>query len=327
MKNVIILCFIALVSLTSCDSNNLAVDTSNIDATLEFKHYEQDLFQIKNGNLKKQLNELSTKYPAFINGDYDSPQNIMSLNRYLNNDLNQQLFNDWAEKIGNYNTIHTSLNSAFKHYKYYYPNDSLPTIYTYISGLNYESPILLNDNNIIIGIDLFYGADYLAYPQMKIPQYLYKNYDKKYLTPVVLRKYATNKFAKTFTGETMLDNMIALGKIEYFIECMLPNTPDSIRFQFTSKQMQWCYGHDAAFWKHLTMKGLLFSKDYHAYKKYLQPGPFASSLERDSPARAGVYVGYQIVKAFMDRNPEVTLDSLMRNTDFTAIFKNSKYNP
>ena len=75
------------------------------------------------------------------------------------------------------------------------------------------------------------------------------------------------------------------------------------------------------------MKQYLFSKDYHTYIKFLQHGPFVSSKERDSPGRAGIFIGYRIVKDFMDKNPEVTLEELMTNTDFTAIFKGSKYNP
>ena len=75
------------------------------------------------------------------------------------------------------------------------------------------------------------------------------------------------------------------------------------------------------------MNKFLFSKDYHTYKKFLQPGPFVSSLERNSPGSAGIFIGYRIVKDFMDKNQEVNLQELMVNTDFTSIFKDSKYNP
>ncbi|MDC1188473.1 hypothetical protein N8089_01650 [Flavobacteriales bacterium] len=256
-----------------------------------------------------------------------NPSEIHELNTYLNNELNTKLFKDWQTKIGTYDAIETELNKAFSYFKHYYPNDSNPSIYTYISGVNYEKPIIIKNNNIIIGIDMFYGKNYKAYQQLKIPQYLSKSYDKKYITPIVFREFITQKFAPFLAGKTMLDNMISLGKVEYFIEAVTPQLQDSIRFQFTTSQMNWCYGHERAFWKHLTIKGLLFSNDYHAYKRFLQPGPFASSMERESPARIGIYIGYRIVKDFMDKNTEVSLNELMTNTDFTAIFKASKYNP
>ncbi|MDG1518073.1 MAG: hypothetical protein P8Q42_08575 [Flavobacteriales bacterium] len=327
MKNAVILFLFAISLLSSCTEERLNIDTSGIDVHLNFKHYEQDLFTINRNNIERSLDELSLKHPIFISGDYKNPSEIHELNTYLNNELNTKLFKDWQTKIGTYDAIETELNKAFSYFKHYYPNDSNPSIYTYISGVNYEKPIIIKNNNIIIGIDMFYGKNYKAYQQLKIPQYLSKSYDKKYITPIVFREFITQKFAPFLAGKTMLDNMISLGKVEYFIEAVTPQLQDSIRFQFTTSQMNWCYGHERAFWKHLTIKGLLFSNDYHAYKRFLQPGPFASSMERESPARIGIYIGYRIVKDFMDKNTEVSLNELMTNTDFTAIFKASKYNP
>ncbi|MFT4899511.1 MAG: hypothetical protein ACI9U0_001309 [Flavobacteriales bacterium] len=327
MKNVVILFLFTVSLLFSCSDERLNIDTSGINVHLNFKHYEQDLFTINRNNIERSLDELALKHPAFISDDYKDPAKLQELNTYLNNELNTKLFKDWQTKIGTYDAIETELSKAFSHFKYYYPNDSTPTIYTYISGLNYEEPIIIDNNNIIIGIDMFYGKNYKAYQQLKIPQYLSKSYDKKYITPIVFREFITQKFALFFSRKTMLENMISLGKVEYFIEAVTPQLHDSIRFQFTTSQMNWCYGHEKAFWKHLTIKGLLFSNDYHNYKRFLQPGPFASSMERESPARIGIYIGYRIVKDFMDENPEVSLNELMTNTDFTAIFKASKYNP
>ena len=326
MKNVFIL-FLFIVLISSCSEPKLIIDVSQNNVKLTFKHYEKGLFNINREEIEKSLDELAKNYPAFINGNYKDPSKIFQLNSYLNNKLNVILYKDWEERIGSYNQFHNDLNTAFSHYNYYFPDDSLPTIYTYISGINYEEPIVITPKEIIIGIDLFYGKDYDYYSQFQIPNYISQTFRKEYVAPKVMRNLAKHKFAAFLKGETMLENMISLGKIEYFIEAMMPTMMDSARFQFTTKQMVWCYSHEKSFWKHLTMKKHLFSKDYHTYKKFLQPGPFVSSLERDSPGRAGIFIGYRIVKDFMDKNPKVTLQELMKNTDFTTIFKASKYNP
>lgn len=303
------------------------VDVSQSKVNLTFKHYEQDLFTIKKAEIKKSLDDLAKMYPVFVNGDYKNPTKIFELNNYLNNDLNKKLFNDWSKRIGNYDQFTHDLNTAFTYYHHYYPSDSLPEIYTYISGVNYEEPIIIRPREIIIGIDLFYGKDYESYPKLQIPQYISQTFRKEYVAPKVIRNFAKRKFASYLNGSNMLENMIALGKLEYFVEAMMPQMMDSARFQFTTQQMIWCYSHEHSFWKHLTLKQYLFSKDVHTFKKFLQPGPFVSSLERDSPGRAGVFIGYRIVQDYMNKNPEVTLQDLMINTDFTAIFKASKYNP
>lgn len=326
MKNVPFL-FLFTIIIFSCSEHKLIVDTSDTKVNLDFRHYEQDLFNINSENLMESLDSFSRKYPVFISGNYKDPAKLMQLNQYLNNDLNVKLYNDWNNRIGDYSAIKNELTEAFKHYNFYYPNDSLPAVYTYISGVNYEEPIVVNETAILIGIDLFYGKDYPPYSQLQIPQYISKNHETAFIPPVVMREFGKKRFAPFLKGENMLETMIALGKIEYFVEAMMPTKMDSVRFQFTTQQMIWCYSHEQSFWKHLTMKNYLFSKDYHTYKKFLQHGPFVSSMERNSPGRAGIFIGYRIVKDFMEQNPEVTLQELMTNTDFTAIFKGSKYNP
>jgi len=317
----------AIILLASCEDNRLDVDTSKTKINLVFNNHEQDLFTTDQNKLEQKLDQWVLKYPPFINSESKNPANIYRLKDYLNNELNKKLWKDWQTQIGNYNTIKSDLESAFKHYRFYYPNDFIPPIYTYISGLNYENPISISQYGIIIGIDLFYGSNYQPYRKLKIPKFISQGFNKDFIAPIVIRAFAKNRFSAFLSGKTMLDHMIGLGKIEYFIEAMIPKMTDSARFQFTEKQMKWCYNHERAFWKHLTMKSLLFSKDLNAFKKYLQPGPFVSSLERDSPGRAGVYIGYKIVKEYMVRNPNITLNELMIDTDFNSIFTGAKYKP
>lgn len=327
MKNTVKILTGLSIFLFSCTPSLLEVDTSTSQVDLQFKHYEQALFTTTPQEIPAQLEKWAQEFPPFVNGDYKNPANHYALKDYISNELNQKLWKDWSEKIGDYTQIENELTNAFSHYKYYYPEDSVPPIYTYISGINYEEPIILSQDGILIGIDLFYGADYLPYKELQIPGYLSKNNRKEYITPTVIRKFAMHKFKNYINGSDMLESMIGLGKIEYFVEAMMPQMNDSMRLQFTSEQMNWCYTHEGAFWKHLTMKDLLFSKDLHVYKKYLQHGPFVSSLERDSPGRAGIYIGYQIVKNYMEKNSDVSLNELMVESDLKAIFSAAKYKP
>ena len=253
MKNVVIL-FLFTIGLISCSESSLIIDVSDSKSSLDYRHYEQDLFNLNTEDLSGSLDELAPKYPAFINGDYKDPTKLVQLENYLRNELNIKLYNDWDSQIGNYQKMKEELNLAFSHYKHYFPDDTLPTVYTYISGINYEEPIIVNQKEILIGIDLFYGEDYEAYNQLQIPKYISKNNKYEYISPVVIRAFAQKKFASYIHGETLLDNMIGLGKLEYFIEAMMPTVMDSIRFQFTTNQMIWCYSHEKSLQKYITYR-------------------------------------------------------------------------
>jgi uncharacterized protein YjaZ len=48
-------------------------------------------------------------------------------------------------------------------------------------------------------------------------------------------------------------------------------------------------------------------------------------IDRESPGRIGQWLGWQIVKSYMENN-DVTLDQLLK-TEPTVIFNKSKYKP
>jgi uncharacterized protein YjaZ len=55
-------------------------------------------------------------------------------------------------------------------------------------------------------------------------------------------------------------------------------------------------------------------------------GPFTSGFAEESPARTGSWLGWQIVKDYMDNN-DVTLKELLKDTDSQKILEKSGYKP
>jgi uncharacterized protein YjaZ len=49
-------------------------------------------------------------------------------------------------------------------------------------------------------------------------------------------------------------------------------------------------------------------------------------LDAESSPRIGQYIGWQIVKAFMNKNPNTSIKELL-NMESDAIFKKSNYKP
>ena len=73
---------------------------------------------------------------------------------------------------------------------------------------------------------------------------------------------------------------------------------------------------------------LLFETDSELYTRFLYPAPFSKfylQLDNESPAQLGQYLGWQIVRQYMERN-EVGLEEMIR-TDSQTIFNKSNYKP
>ena len=58
----------------------------------------------------------------------------------------------------------------------------------------------------------------------------------------------------------------------------------------------------------------------------MNDGPKTAVLGEGSPGFIGQFVGWKIVKKWMDKNEKTTLDVLMK-TDPRIIFEQSKYKP
>jgi hypothetical protein len=80
-------------------------------------------------------------------------------------------------------------------------------------------------------------------------------------------------------------------------------------------------------WAYLAEHKLLFSTVRMDIKRFIDDGPYTSVFTDQSPARTGVWLGWQIVRSYMKENPEVKLAELLNNADFQSILNNSGYQP
>jgi len=80
-------------------------------------------------------------------------------------------------------------------------------------------------------------------------------------------------------------------------------------------------------WISLIENKLLFSDNQMDIRKLTGPAPFTYFFSNESPGRAGIWIGWQIVKQFAKRNPSMSLKQIMEETDYQKILHVSGYNP
>ena len=74
-------------------------------------------------------------------------------------------------------------------------------------------------------------------------------------------------------------------------------------------------------------KELLFSNQSREFLKLLNEAPTSSGMPPESPGRAVVWTGWQMVRKYMAQNPETSLEQLMAIHDGQIILSKSKYKP
>jgi len=71
----------------------------------------------------------------------------------------------------------------------------------------------------------------------------------------------------------------------------------------------------------------LFKTDYMTINKLTKDAPFTSYFPRESPGRAANWIGWQIVRKYMERHKDITLSQLMKETRYQKILDGSAYDP
>lgn len=323
------LLFIILACI-ACQSggNRLDVDISHVDNDpVKIKRYEQKLFEIEPNQLTSELKKIQPEYGIFLNGDLDDSLNLLPLINYINDTLLQNLNKDCQRTFPDLSDLELSLTKAFKYYNYYNPGNKLPTVYTYISGLDYEYPSQLMDNNLLIAIDMYLGKDYYRYKKLGLPLYMLNRFDRAYIVKDCMKEMAKRTLDYKKIGSALLDMMVNEGKIIYFTNAMIPKLSDSILMNYTANQMEWAVNSESMIWAFLLENEMLYATDNQPIQKFILESPFTSYFGAESPPRLGWYIGWRIVSSFMENNRDVELPELMQEYDAQKILQQSGYKP
>lgn len=225
--------------------------------------------------------------------------------------------------FGDFGPEHTQLRGAFQHVKHYFPDFRVPPVYTFISGLSQD--VLVNDSVMVLGLDFFAGPKASYRPN--VPGYMLRRYERLYLVPQAVLQISNKYLKQRFADRTLLNQMVQLGKAYYFLDQVMPCTPDSLKIGYTQRELAGVAYNERKIWTHFLSNKLLYQTQPFLTQKYVGERPTTPEIGKEAPGRIGAWVGWQIVKAYMRQNPSVTLPQLLAEPDAQKILDGSKYKP
>lgn len=332
----IYLFFLGVALFFSCKQNNRP-NIDNISLNIKIERFEQDLYQGKGKDSRQTDSLLRKKYGVFYedflyrmvgNPNIKSTEMLEILYKdKAYSDLNQEVDSIYP----NLKSVEKDLTQTFKHIKYYYPKTRVPRFVSFLSGFAYQIPV--GDNYMGIGLDMFLGKNSKFYGAIvqSVPMYQSRRFEPKYIVPRITEVFAREElFEERDEDRTLMAKMIHNGKILYFMDQVLPeNTPDSLKIGYTSKQYEWCKTYEGNIWGLFLENELLYQSDLQKIQTFLTDGPFTPGIgdKKESAPKLGVWLGWQIVKKYMQENPKVTLQELMADDDAQKILTKAKYKP
>jgi hypothetical protein len=294
---------------------------------IRIKQYGKALFSLDTTNLQAGLKSISPEFMLFLDADLDDTSNLNKIKGFVTDSLNKALYEKTEQVFPDLKDLEHQLSSAYAHLLYYFPEYRVQSFYSYISGVYYEEPVMVYDTFALIGLDNYLGKDCQYYDRFMIPKYKSRWMIPGEITPDVMRAVFNTLPQKNYKPSTLLDLMIMAGKRMFFLDAVMPDTPDTLKIRYTDAQLKWVEQNEKNIWAFLVSEKLLFTADFKQSNKLMQDGPFTNGFSRSTPSRLGEWIGWQIVSTYMKNHPEVSLKKLLQMNDAQEILNRSGYKP
>lgn len=317
MKRLIVL-LIIFGSFYSCKKEN-KIDSAvaNIDIDFTVERFDRIFAESTPNDLPK----LKQAFPFLFSDRY--PDSLW-VSR-MTDSLQQQLYAETNNVFGDFKEEKDEITNLFKHLRYYFQEFKTPRVITVTSNVDYRNKSIVTDSIILISLDTYLGEDHEFYDG--IQHYLKQNFRRSQITPDLATEYA-KKYAYQVSKKTLLDEMVYFGKLLYFKDAVLPTKSDAEKIGYTQQELDWSIANESEIWRYFIDRELLYSTDSKLPGRFINPAPFSKfylELDGESPGRIGQYLGWQIVRAYMENNNVSLSKMLITNAD--DIFKQSKFKP
>lgn len=309
--------FFGTILMSCSNRSNLEKEIENIPMDVQIIRFDKDFAAATPEDLPK----LKAHYPLFFPKQYNDSIWVEKLTDTLQMELEEEVFKLFPDN----EKLEDILVPLFQHIKYYFPKFEAPEVVATTSDVDYRHKVILADGMLIIALDTYLGSEHPFY--LGIDKYVSKEMKQSQIGPDVAEAFAS-KYVQPPKNATFLSQIIYYGKQLYLKDLWLPNTSDADKIAYSEEQFTWAEENELYMWRFFIENEMLYSTNPKLGSRFINPAPFSKfylEIDNDSPGMLGRYIGWKIVRAYMENNT-VEVQRLMA-TDADEIFKNSKYKP
>lgn len=307
-----------LIIVTGCeDTKKNNIDVSKIALKVNVERFDKQFFNVSKNNLVS----LKNKYPFLFPKEVKDSVWITK----IKNQEERNIYTKVQKVFGDFSFEKEKIADLFKHIKYYYSAFRVPKVITLTNNLDYENRIIYADSLLLVSLDMYLGKKDTIYNHF--PEYLTQNFQKSQLLPDIAMAIINAQY-KFKSKRQFIDIMVNAGKKIYLKELYLPNVSEANQMGYSQEQMLWVQENEIFIWKYFIENNLFYSTKSKLIERFIKEAPFSkfyTDIDRNSPGRIGVWLGWKIVQSYM-KNNNVSLQAMLK-TDGVEILKKSNYKP
>lgn len=329
--------FLLILTLFSCgEADRFDVDLSEVEEVdIELRRMDKAVFEDSSDPAARHI-ELMEDYGDFYRlyfeemlnqGSPDRKKAHEGLRSFVQDPNMKEVQKGVKKVFPELDEEEEELEKALRYYKYHFPDSSYPRRWIAFQG-GFSYAIYPTDSVVGFGLEWFLGPDHKVtkrLPPEQFPDYMKEKMKPKYLISEVLKgwvKYQKRDEARE--ASTVLDHMVFHGKVLVTMDALMPHVPDSVKLKYSEKEMLWAKEYEGRVYEELVDRELFFDSDEKSVKKLTDDAPFTSVLPRESPGRIGQFLGWQMLRNFMEEHPQMPLERLLAIEDAQRIFESYK---
>ena len=308
-----------ILSATACRESGPAVSEAVMNTPVELKVSRFD--QAFDRMVPDSLPRLKARYPYLFPGQY--PDSVWLAKQ--RDTLQQHLRAEVQKAFPDFGPYQAALELFYKHVKYYFPQARVPRVITLTNDVDTENRVILADSLLLIGLDNYLGAGHEFYRGLN--RYIAKGLDPAYLVSDVAGAFGASVVPYP-QQRSFVAQMVYYGKILYLKDKLLPLEPDSVKIGYTGDELAWARANEGQIWRYFIERELLYDTDRELAPRFLDPAPFSKfrlELDSESPGRIGRYMGWQIVRSYMEKSGASLTELLTMPGE--ELFRQSNYKP
>ncbi|WP_224483882.1 gliding motility lipoprotein GldB [Robertkochia aurantiaca] len=310
-------CGIVLLVFSCAGESKREQEIDKIQVEMELMRFDREFAQAG----PEDLSRLKSDFPYLFPDEFEDSVWYQR----MTDTIQQELFAEVGDRFPDHSDLEQELYELMQHYKYYFPDTSIPDVVTVTSDVDYRNRVIYADSLVLIGLDNYLGPEHHFYAG--IPVYVKEALESEQISVDVAMAMGRSK-VPGYNDRAFVAQMVYYGKLYYLISRLLPEKSEAAVMGYTEDDYAWADANEAEIWRYFVERDLLFSTDRKLQERFIDPAPFSKfylELDNESPGRLGRYLGWKIVQAYMENN-EVSLQQMLQ-TPAEVIFNEAKYKP
>jgi hypothetical protein len=293
------------------DSAKHHVSYQNLDSSFRYAHVDEQRRLIKALLVSDfDLSQFCFPYALQVSTQSDSAF-INGLQRTYSHPFNKQVCSALDKRAKWRQQTFLQIEAGLKRLAVLAPKASVAKS-VYFAYTQFAASAYASSKAIVLGQERYLGRNHQltsSLPPQQFYDWIKEGMEPQYASSDALVIWLSTNVLKS-TDENFASEMIRWGKLLAILEIISPEVQLHNHLRYSEQDFEWALKAERGVWEYLVDQQMLFKTDQELNMNFLNEGPYTIGLSQESPDRMGRFLGYRIVKQYIDAN-QPTIPALL----------------